>query len=188
MITINLLPESYRPQKAGSIQQFHRSPLALILAAVLVGSPAGLAAWRGMSQVRLSQVRAKLDTLATKKAAIDRLKASLSALQRQARALEATGRQRGAWAPRLNAIADVTPLGVWFTELTLDPQKLVLEGAAVKQRGDGMTAVNRLVQDLKQDPRLASVISDIQLGNIRNVQDGDMELMEFTITCKLVGP
>lgn len=188
MITINLLPESHRPPKAGPIQQFHRSPMALMLAAALVGLAVLLAAWAGINKARVSRANQKLQTLAAKKGAIDELKTSVALLQRQAKALEETHLQRSAWASRLNAIADVTPQGVWFTDLVLDAKKFVLQGAVVRQRGEEMNALNRLAQDLKQDPRLAPVVSDVQLGEIRNVQDGEIDLMEFTMTCRLTSP
>ena len=101
----------------------------------------------------------------------------MAVLQRQAKAFEETNRQRSNWAARLNAISDVTPLGVWFSDMAMDSEKIVLEGSVVKQRGEEMAALNRLVQDLKQDPRLAQVVADVQLGEIRNVRSGDIDLM-----------
>lgn len=186
MITINLLPQTHRSPKAGSIQQFHRSPLALMLLGGLVGLAGLLAAWRGITQVRLARARERLQALAPKRSAVDHLKASIALLQHQTRALEEADRQRSAWATRLNAISDLMPPGVWFTDLTLDPQKLVLHGAAARQQGEEMTVLNRLARDLKQDARLATVMSEIQLGELRNIQDGEIELMEFTMTCRLL--
>ena len=57
MITINLLPEAYRKPTATSIQQLHRSPLALVIVGVLLGLSLLPAALRGVGQARLARLQ-----------------------------------------------------------------------------------------------------------------------------------
>lgn len=186
MIAINLLPEAYRKPKPSSIQQLHRSPLALVLIGVLLGLSLLLVALRGVSQLRLARLTARVKTLGPQQQAITEVKTTLAALRQQQQTLDYLDRQRSRWAGRLNVLSDVIPAGMWLTELTLDPQDtLVLQGVAISQDGEGMTAVTRFVQELKADPRLAGVIRDIQIDTVQNVQDGQIELMKFTLTCPL---
>ena len=186
ILSINLLPEQYRPAPAGSIEQFPQSPLARMLVIGLAGLAVGLAGWHGTNRVRLHSAKAKLHAMAPKKERVDQLRSAIATLQRQAQALEEADHQRSNWTPRLNAIADMTPPGMWFMNMTMDTDKLVLNGVSIRRQGEEMAAVNRLVQQLKQDPRLGPVIQNMQLGELRNKQDGDVELMDFTITCHFV--
>ncbi len=184
MLTINLLPETSRKAVPSSFQQFHRSPLAIGLVSLLVGLGLLLVAFRGVSQLRLARLTARVKVLAPKQQAIAEVKAALAALREQQRTLAYLDRQRSHWASRLNALSDLIPAGMWLTELTLDPQsKLVLQGVAISQGGEGMTLIRRYVQDLKADPRLAGALRDIQIETVQNVQEGQIELMKFTLTC-----
>ena len=184
MITINLLPEASRKPTATSIRQLHRSPLALVIVGALLGLSLLPAALRGVGQRRLARLQARIQALAPNKRAIDEVKAALAALREQQQTLDDLDRQRSRWASRLNVLSDVIPAGMWLTELTLDPQStLVLQGVAISQDGEGMTAVTRFVQELKTDPRLAGVIRDIQIDTVQHIQEGEIELMKFTLTC-----
>ena len=90
------------------------------------------------------------------------------------------------WAKRLNTLSDVTPEGVWFTELSLDEDKgLVIQGSAIGQGGAEMVSVGRIVSDLKANADFSSVIKDIQIESIKRVQEKEVELVQFTLTCFL---
>ena len=94
--------------------------------------------------------------------------------------------ERQLWSKRLNTLSNLTPDGVWFTELNFDQAKgLVVQGAAIGQGGDEMVTVGRLVQDLKADPDLASAIQDIQIESIKRAQEKEIEMVQFTLTCAL---
>ena len=187
IVAVNLLPDTYRKATPSSLQQFHRSPLAIGLVSVLVGLGLLLVALRGVNQFRLARLMARVNTLAPKQQAIGEAKAALAALREQQRTLAYLEHQRSHWAVCLNVLSDVIPAGLWLTGLTLDPQNtLVLDGMAIDQGGEGMTPVTQFVQALKADPRLAGVVREIQVEGIKNIQDGQIGLMKFTLTCSLV--
>ena len=187
MITVNLLPEDYRKPKTTSIRQFHRSPLAIGAAGLLIGVGALLAALGGCDQLRLAGLQGRIHALAPQKRVIDEVKAAIATLREQERVFEQLDRRRSHWAQRLNVLSDITPEGVWFSDLTLDAQsKLTLQGVAISQGGEEMASVNRLVQSLKADPSFSPVVRDIQIESIRNVQEGEIDLMEFTLVCNLL--
>ena len=184
MISVNLLPEAYRKAGSSSFQQFHRSPLAIGLVGLLVGLGLLLVALRGVGQLRLAHLTARVNTLASKHQALAEVKVALAALREQHQTLQYLDRQRSHWAACLNVLSDAIPAGMWLTELTLEPQsKLILEGMAMSQGGQGVASVTRFVQELKADPRLAGVIRDIQIETVQNVQEGQIELTKFTLAC-----
>lgn len=186
MITVNLLPEAYRKPQVTSIQQFRRSPLAIIGVSVLVGLGLLFGGLKGLGQMHLGRLNARLQALASQQQAINEVKAAIATLREQQQVFEQLDRQRSQWAHRLNILSDVTPDGVWFTELVLDGQHtLTLHGAAISHGGEEMAAVSRFVQDLKTHPQLSGVFRDIQIQSIQNVQEGEIELMEFTLACEL---
>ena len=188
MIAVNLLPEAYRKPKASSIEPFYRSPLAILVAIMMV---AGILLLWSLSLMREGQgavLQAKLGELQTKKSTADELKTALEKLKEQQVTFQELTRERTTWSKQLNRLSDVMPDGVWFTDLSLDQQKgLVIQGSAVGQGGEEMVRIGRLVNDLKADPKFSAVVKDIQIESIKSVPEKDLEIVEFTLTGGLVG-
>lgn len=186
MITINLLPENYRKLTVSSVQQFHRSPLAFLIVIVLVSPLLILGTLWKLRQAQAGQLITHLSQLDPQKTEADQLKTSVQALRDQQAALQRLSRERRQWTKLLNRLSDVTPDGVWYTDLSLDQQQgFVVQGAAISQGGEEMVRIGRLVQDLKADPNFSSMIQDIQIESIKTVQEKEVEVVEFTLTCKL---
>ena len=59
---------------------------------------------------------------------------------------------------------------------------------ALTSQGPEMVTVTRLVQDLQAEPKFASAFKQIQLESIKRVQQGDFDLVQFTITCTMAAP
>ncbi len=188
MISINLLPESYRQPVTSPIQQFHRSPLALAVIAGLVGVALVLVGGVQVRQAAVNGITARLQQLAAKKTEVDELNVLLRALREQYALFERLSRARSQWAHHLNVLSDATPEGVWLTDLSLDPEKgLVIQGSALAQGGQEMVRITRLVDGLKRDEVLATVLQDVQIESIKRMKDAEIDIVEFTLTSKLVG-
>jgi Tfp pilus assembly protein PilN len=186
MVSINLLPEAYRKPRVSKVEQLHRSPLAILAVGALVGMAA--LGWMVllMRQARLAQLTQRLQQLASQKTAAEELKASVQQLRDQHTVFQRLSRERSQWARRLNILSDVTPEGVWFTDLSLDQGKgLIVQGSAIGRGGEEMVRIGRLVQDLKADAAFSAVVQDIQIESIKSVQEKEIEVIEFTLTCKL---
>ena len=189
MLRINLLPESARKATLSPVEQFHRTPLMWIVVGLMVLNLLGLWVPLMLHQSQLRQLTAKIRTLEPKKQAVDEIQNLVRQLQVQEGAFRRLKTGQGMWAKRLNILSDVTPEGVWFTELTLDPAKgLVIEGSAIGQGGTEMVSVGRLVQDLKESPDFSQSIKDVQIESIKRVQEHEVELVQFTISCTLEEP
>ena len=186
MLTINLLPESYRQPVTSPMQQFHRSPLALALAGVMVGCAALLFAGMQMRQTTLAGLDGRMQQVAAKKAAVDGLNSLLKDLREQHAVFERLSHARSQWAHHLNVLSNVTPEGVWLTDFALDPEKgLVIQGSALAQGGQEMVRITKLVDGLKSDVRLAQALQNIQIESIKRMKQDQLDVVEFTLTSKL---
>ena len=189
LVTINLLPGVQRAPSTSSLEQFHRSPLAWLIGSALVGVALALFVTLRWYQVQVAQTAVRLQALDQQKLTVFHLKDSLQALQAQRQTYQQVQQDRSDWAYYLNMISDHVPDGVWFSDLTLDPVRgLVLEGAAISEGGEEMVRIGRFVQELKADVKFAESVQDIQIEAIKRGQDGDIDLVFFTIICTLASP
>lgn len=184
MITINVLPESYRKPKASPLHELHRSPLLRLLIVAAIGLVAALAGLWQVQQARLGGLSAKAKSLTERKAAVDRLSESVGGLSMQKQVFEEVVKRRSRWATYLDRLSAIVPAGIWFTDLLIDQERgLVLQGSAVGQGGQEMVSIGRLAQDLKYDAAFSATFRDIQIESIKSAQDGDLEIVQFTLTC-----
>ena len=188
MLKINLLPEGARKAALSPIEQFHRTPLMWILVGAMIAFPVSLLIPLHLCRAQLQQLNEKIQALQPKKLQVDQLQRFLQQLRTQEAAFQGLEKGESRWAKRLNRLSDVTPDGIWFTDLSLDQMKgLVIQGSAVGQGGSEMVSVGRLVQDLKADSDFVSAVKDIQIESIKRVQDREIEIVQFTLTCALLG-
>lgn len=187
MLKINLLPPAERKAVLSHIEQFHRTPLMWIVVAVMVAFPLLLLLPMGLRRQQLQRLNVKIQALTPKKAEIDRMKQATEQLRAQEAAFQGLRESQHRWAKRLNTLSDLTPDGVWFTELALDRKRgLVIQGSAIGQgTGSEMVNIGRLVQDLKADADFSAVVKDIQIESIKRSQDKEIEIVQFTLTCTL---
>jgi|GEM_PF-1472672 len=187
MITINLLPESTQRTTSFPIEELYRAPLFQMVVAALVLFAGSLFIPIVLAQRELQRLNTKIEVLQPKKAGIDQLQQFLQHLRAQETAFQGVNKKARLWAKRLNTLSNVTPDGVWFTELDFGELKgLIVQGSVIAEGGDEMSRVGRLVAQLKADPNFASAIKDIQIESIKRIQDKDIEIVEFTLTCPVV--
>ena len=188
MLKINLLPESARKPGVPAVDHFHRTPLFWLMLGGMGAFIVLLLIPLQLRQQQLQQLNAKIQALQPKKLELDELQRVIAQLRSQEQAFKSLGNVQGLWSKRLNTLADVTPDGVWFTELNFDETKgLVIQGQALVQGSDEMSHVGRLVADLKANGDFAGAVKDIQIESIKRVQDKEIELVQFTLTCMLSG-
>ncbi|MBI4341107.1 MAG: PilN domain-containing protein [Candidatus Omnitrophica bacterium] len=187
LLKINLLPESARKPAQLPMQQLHRTPLAAIALVVLVGLPLALWVPLQLNRVYLQQLTKKARLLEPKQAEVAKVQGLLARLRAQQAVFQELKGGKDTWAQRLNILSDLTPTSVWFTELSLDRSKgLVLQGMALASQGPEMVTVTRLVQELQSNATFASPFKQIQLESIKRVQQGEFDVVQFTITCTIV--
>ena len=190
MLKINLLPPAERKATLSHIEQFHRTPLMWIVVAAMVAFPLFLLLPISFRRQQLQRLTARIQTLTPKKAEVDEMQRATEQLRAQEAAFQGLRESQHRWAKRLNTLSDLTPDGMWFTELALDRKRgLVIQGSAIGQgTGSEMVSIGRLVQDLKADADFSAAVKDIQIESIKRSQDKEVELVQFTLTCTLVQP
>ena len=57
--------------------------------------------------------------------------------------------------------------------------------SAIGQGGSEMVNVGRLREDLKKDPDFAAAVKDIQIESVKRVQEKEIEIVQFTLSCTL---
>ena len=186
MLRINLLPQDARQATLSSIEQFHRTPLMwLVVSAMLVF---GFSQWLRLefNRSRLEGLMAQVERLEPKRQEVERVQRLVRKLRAEDEAFRGLKQGGGLWSKRLNVLSDITPDGVWFTDLELDQETgLVIQGSVISHGGSEMVAVGQLRADLKADPEFAAAIEDVQIESIKRVQDKEIELVQFTLTCAL---
>ncbi|MEE8536787.1 MAG: PilN domain-containing protein [Acidobacteriota bacterium] len=186
MLKVNLLPESARQATLSPIEQFHRTPLMWLVVGAMLLFVLVLLVPLGIDGQRLHGLQAQIQVLQPKKLEVDRVQRFVRGLRAQQGAFRSMKQGGGKWAKRLNVLSDVTPDGVWFTELELDQDKgLIIRGSAIGQGGSEMVSVGRLRSDLKADPDFAAAIEDIQIESIKRIQEKNIEIVQFTLACAL---
>ncbi len=186
MLTINLLPAGVRKASLSPVEQLHRTPLMWIVVTTLVAL--GCLAWMPIPfrQRQLAQLTANIQVLAPKKQALDQVQQALQRLRSQETAFRGLGQGQRMWSKRLNILSDALPEGVWLTDLALDQAKgLVIQGSAIGQGDPQMTSVTRFVHDLQTDQNFASAMKDISIESIKRVPEGEIEIVQFTLTCSI---
>ena len=188
LLQINLLPESERKTVLSPVEQFHRTPL---MAIVVIGMAAVVLLFLlpiGLRRGQLQKLNAEIAALTPKKTAVDQLQQAIHRLRAQEAAFQGLQHGQRRWSNRLNTLSTLTPEGVWFTDLALDPVRgLVIQGSAIGQGGTETVHIGRLVQELKRDADFAAAVKDIQIESIKRSVDREVEIVQFTLTCTLAG-
>ena len=146
MLKINLLPHSARKDVLSSVEQLHRAPLLWVIGGVMIALILGFSIPISFRQKELQQLSAKIQVLEPKKTEVDQLQQFLQHLRGQEAAFRQLSNGNGLWSKRLNTLSNVTPDGVWFTDLNMNEAKgLIIQGAAIGQGGAEMVSVGRIV-------------------------------------------
>ncbi len=184
MLRVNLLPETARKTSLSHVEQLHRTPLMwlagtlMVLVLLLVWVPIPF------RNAELKRLNDQIEVLQPKMAAVQQIQRFLQQLRTQEEVFRGMGKDQSLWAKRLNTLSRLTPDGVWFTELSLDDLKgLVIQGSALEQ-----LSVTRLVQDLKADLDFSAGMKEIQIESIKSMQDGEVEVVQFTLASSLKEP
>jgi Tfp pilus assembly protein PilN len=184
LLRIDLMPEEARKVAPSAMQQFHRTPLMALAAAIMVAVPLLLLLPISLKRRQLAALRTQIAALEPRRAELERIQQFLQRLRSQQAAFQGLRKGQDIWSTRLNTLSNVTPDGLWFTDLTLDHKKgMVLQGSAIATSGPEMVTVTRLVQALKSDPEFSQTFRSIQIESIKRVQEGSFDLVQFTVTC-----
>ena len=184
MLKINLLPDSARRATLSPIEQFHRTPLMWMAGIIMIAIPIALWVPVYLRSRQLQALNAKIQVLEPKKAEVERLQRTLQDLRAQQAAFEGMSKKQGLWSKRLSILSNLTPAGVWFTDLMLDEARgLIIQGSGIGQGDPELASVTRLVTELKKDTDFTAAFKNISIESIKTVQEGELEIVQFRLTC-----
>ena len=193
MIKINLVPEHLRKK--------HKTPVFPTVtfnlpAEATIGLFGGLFVLLFMVHLSLFLItykkivqKKRLDRiweeLLPDKQRIDRVSNELRSLQGKKTAIEKiTKGQRILWSPKLNAISDSIPKGVWLNKIMLEQGVFTIEGSAVSKLADEMMSVGNFTSNLKVQAQFADHLKNLEVGSIQRRKIDAVEISDFSVTAK----
>jgi len=90
------------------------------------------------------------------------------------------------WAPKLNAISDALPRGLWIRDMTLDKTGLSIEGSVVSKTRNEINNVGLFIADLKKNDAFMKGFASLEVSSIQSSKTNAVEVTDFTVLAKLI--
>ncbi len=194
MIDLNLIPEHLRRKRRTPILN---RPTLKLPPETIIGLIGGLIAILVIIQVSLflvnwgktaekKRLESEWQEILPNKSNVDRVVNELRSLKAQMAAVEKmTTTQRVLWAPKLNAISDSIPRGIWLGRITLEDGVFMVEGSTLSKMADDTTNVSTFAANLKKQKNFMTNIKTLDIGPIQRQNAKNIEVADFSITAKL---
>jgi len=193
MININLIPPALRKKSGAGL-----SILSInIPQEILFGVGGGVvfliltvhlvlgAAWL-MAAGHLSLDKLQWQKVASDKNELDDISSKSRELRKKINAIaDMAVKKTLVWSPKLNAISEALPRGLWLRKMVLDKSSLTMEGSAVSKNHDEITNVGNFVSVLKKDEAFMKDFSSLEVNSIQRGKRNSMEVADFTVMAKL---
>ena len=133
-----------------------------------------------------SSLKKQWEAILPEKQVVDAVLKELRMLRNKMDSIEkVTTGKRIFWAPKLNAISDSIPRGVWLNRISLDDQVLLLDGSAISKIQDEMISVGNFATNLKGHATFMENLESLDVSSIQKRQVKSIEVADFIITIKL---
>ena len=194
MININLLPENLQKKKKGIGQSLVSYGIpqeaviglvggltALMVIAIILLQIAIFTKW-----AQRTALKKQWEALLPQKEVVDKVLTELRMFKNKIESIEkVTTGKRIFWSPKLNAISDSIPRGVWLNKVSLNDQVLLLDGSAVSKIQDEMISVGTFAANLKSQESFMESMDNLDVSSIQKRQIKSVEISDFLITVKL---
>lgn len=186
MIEINLLPEeSRRAQKTafnlpqGSLKRIIKfCALALLLPNMLIPV---LVFARG---IMLKQDNNSLDNIAPQRKQIDRIREETAKHKALEKLFSGLYSSRMGIAPKLSALSDSLPQGLWLDELVFSGGNWEIRGKCFSASSSEMAQVGQFLSAIKSAKEPSRAFGSLELGSVQRKKLGPTEIAEFAISSK----
>ncbi len=196
MININLLPENLQKKKKGIGQSLVSYGIpqeaviglvggltALMVIAIILLQIAIFTKW-----AQRTALKKQWEALLPQKEVVDKVLTELRMFKNKIESIEkVTTGKRIFWSPKLNAISDSIPRGVWLSLISLDNHVLLLDGSAVSKNLDEMISAGNFATNLKSHNAFMERLESLYVRSIQKRQIKSVEIADFLITIKLQG-
>jgi len=95
--------------------------------------------------------------------------------------------QRISWSDKLTKLSEYLPSGIWFNNLSLSPNELVLKCSVISLSKEEMLLINQFISDLKKDNTYFKDFAKVELGAMSKKMYGTYEVLDFVLTFPLKG-
>ncbi len=194
MIEINLLPEELKIKTKGHRPDpaIVKSPLALIQDQVLIYAILAVlglfilahfysAVFLISKNGQWVSLNRKWLGLAAQKKALDEFNQEFSVISQDAGVLAQLSRQRVLWAQKLNELSLHLPAGVWFNEILLNGNNLMIKGSVISLEKEEVGLINRLLDNLKTTFEFAKDFSGLELSSVQKRSIGGYDIADFIL-------
>jgi len=188
MIEINLLPQELKrkPKKPGidleSPETLYFIPLVF---GVLIAMHILLGLFFIFKNVQLGILNNNWKKLESQTKALKEFRSESAQLSEDARALQEITSHSIRWAAKLNRLSLDLPSGIWFRYLTVNALNLDIRASVFALQKKELAAVNKFMDNLKQDKDFFGDFTKLELGTIERKTLGGYEIAEFTLTAAL---
>ncbi len=193
MIDLNLIPDNLRKKKRSlhSSQQTWSIPLEKIVGIfflIVLGIVVIHVSLVSVNLTKISQkkiLEQQWEQLSEDKQKVDQILHQLRQAQSSQKSLaEITIAKRVLVAPKLNAISDCLPRGIWLNRVMLDSSLLLIEGSNVSKMADDTTNVTNFLSQLKKQEYFMNHVKNVELGPIQRKNLQGMEVADFSLTAR----
>ena len=194
MIDLNLIPENLRKKHRGSLL----SPQALNLPPeATIGAIGGIMILLVIVQLALfflsfskssekRHLEAQWQKILPDKQKADGVINQMRSLQGKIATVgKITTAKRILVAPKLNAISDSIPRGIWLSRVMLEDGILVVDGVTVSKMADETSNVTNFLAGLKKHEQFMTRVASLEMGPVQHKQLQNVEVADFSITTRL---
>ena len=198
MIEINLLPEELRKKDTLKLMlpDLPIGKILWIVFGVFFICQIGLSIFAFYEKARISAVQAEINRLSRETEKTVRYKADILAIRGRLKEISGLTDRKFFWTRLMNSISDSTTKGVWLSALSVSEEQqdagggpskktthfLQLTGSAVGQ-GEETAYIGKFIKQLKDDPLLGDLFTEIKLSNINQRKIRDYDVYDFVLVC-----
>lgn len=199
MIEINLLPRELRVKSRENVSEqasltviiesirknLFICVILILLGAVVLGH-IYLTINGMLKKGNLASLERKWADLAGQRKILDEFNQQYSAASGDAGLVQLFINQRVLWARKLNRLSLNLPSGIWFNDLTLGKQGLVIQGSVISLQKDELALINKLLDSLRSDQEFSKDFSNFEINGVQKRVVGSYEIADFVLTgaCK----
>ena len=194
MIEINLLPEELRVNaKPKSSQQgtlknsvgFNQEQLFIYAIPVLLGlficAHLYLAVATIFKNGQLVSLNRKWAQMQPQKKTFDEFNKEFSTLSENALITQTLTGKRILWAQKLNKLSLNLPAGVWFNDISMNSQNMIIQGSVISLQKEEVSLINKLLDSLKADTEFAGDFSGFELSSVQKRSIEGYDIADFVL-------
>lgn len=186
MIEINLLPaESCRGQKtAFNLPQEFLKKLIKLGICVIILPIILIPALTFTKSLMLKRINKALDSIVPQRKQIDQIREESARHKALEKLFSSFFQSRLSVSPKLNAVSDSLPQGLWLDEFSFSGESWEIKGKCFSVSSSEMAQIGQFLNTLKSDKNSAWAFGGLELGSVRRKKLGPTEIVEWTINSK----